>query len=259
MSSATNPTDTLAEGQDPTVAAATPAGWSGWLAELLHAGKRRLVTLGLTLVLGYGAAVFALYVLSVVAGDVREQETVQLDNAVLAWLRQFASPQLDAAARVVSLFGSEIVAGLLVVLLVLLSSQRRWGAAISLLLVVGGAQLLNDVLKALFHRTRPAPVLGLIPAQDFSFPSGHAMVSASFYFFLAYLAWRVLRGWRRTTVAAGLVLLVLLIGVARLYLEAHYFTDVVAGYLAGFLWTDAVLLAGHVLSRRGPVADPSGA
>ncbi len=113
-----------------------------------------------------------------------------------------------------------------------------------------GAQLLNNVLKDLFQRTRPAPVAGLIPAQAFSFPSGHAMVAAAFYLFLAYLGWRLLRGWRQVAFTGTLLALILAIGLARLYLGVHYLTDVVAGYLAGFLWTDAVIIGGHLLGRR---------
>jgi membrane-associated phospholipid phosphatase len=45
------------------------------------------------------------------------------------------------------------------------------------------------------------------------------------------------------------LLLIVTIGVARIYLQAHYFTDVVAGYVVGFFWTDVVILAGQLLSR----------
>jgi undecaprenyl-diphosphatase len=103
-------------------------------------------------------------------------------------------------------------------------------------------------LKVLFHRPRPTPVGGFIDAQQYSFPSGHAMVSAAFYFFIAYLAWRLMKGRWRIVLVVGLVLLVLLIGLSRLYLQAHYLSDVIAGYLAGFLWTDAVILGARALS-----------
>src|SRR5207248_2756681 len=137
-----------------------------------------------------------------------------LDDATLAMLRRFASPTLDLLAWGASLLGSEVVLVLGVVLLLVFGWQRRWGASVGLVLTTGGAQLLNDVLKELFHRTRPAAVaVGLISAQQFSFPSGHAMVSAAFYFYLAYLAWRLVRGVWRPILVACLVGLVLLIGL----------------------------------------------
>ena len=235
---------------EPTVASASPAGWRAWIVDVSAAGWRWIAGLGLTLSLGFVAAIVALYNFAELAGDVMEQDTAQLDAAVLDWLRQFSSPPLDVAARVISFLGAEGIAVLLVLLVVVFGRQRRWGAICALLLATGGAQLLNNVLKDAFQRTRPAPVLGLIPAQSFSFPSGHAMVSMAFYCFIAYVTWRVLRGWRRAARTAGLLLLVLLIGLSRVYLGVHYLTDVVAGYLAGFLWTDAVIIGGALLTRR---------
>lgn len=238
---------------DPLTASAPASGWAVWLRRLLTSGRDRLVALGLSLVLGFGAGVLALYLLAEVANEVLERETEWLDQAVLAWLRQFASPNLDYGARGVTMLGSEALAGFMVLLLVYFAIHRRWGAAVALLLVTGGAQLLNNVLKDLFHRTRPGAVVAIIPSQQFSFPSGHAMVSTAFYLFIAYMAWRLLRGWRRYAAVGVLLLVIGLIGLSRLYLGVHYLTDVIAGYLAGFLWTDAVILGAYLLSRGRPV------
>jgi len=238
------------QGAEPTVAQASPARWRAWASFLIHHGRARLAALGLTLGLGLILALLALYLFAVLADEVMEQETAQLDNAVLGALRSVQSPGLDRLAYVVSALGAEVLAVLMVVLLIVFGRQRRWGAAVGLLVVVVGAQLLNNVLKDWFHRTRPAPLEGLIPAQAFSFPSGHAMVAAAFYLFVGYLAWRILKGRARIVGAAVLVLVALLIGLSRLYLGVHYLTDVVAGYIAGVAWTDAVIIGGHLLTRR---------
>jgi membrane-associated phospholipid phosphatase len=235
---------------DPTVASASRAGWRAWLVGLARHGQQQLARLGVALTLGFLGAICALYFFATVAGDVVDQDTQALDTAVLLRLREFASPSLDLAAAVASALGSEVVAVLLVLLLLIFGWQRRWGTAVALLLTTVGAQMLNNVLKDLFQRTRPAPVVGLIPAQSFSFPSGHAMVSMAFYSFLAYLSWRILRGWLRWIVTVAFLLLVLLIGLSRLYLGVHYLTDVVAGYIAGLFWTDAVIIGGALLTRR---------
>jgi membrane-associated phospholipid phosphatase len=241
---------------DPVVARTSATGWRAWLTYLATAGRGRLGELGLALVVGFGAGLLALYAFAALAEDVASQETQQLDTAVLLWLHQFSSPTLDAVATGLSLLGSELLVVLVVAALVALGYQRRWGAALALVLVVGGAELLNSVLKTLFHRTRPGSVDAIIAAQLFSFPSGHAMVAAAFYFFLAYLVWRVLRGWQRWAWAGALLLMVLLIGGSRLYLGVHFLTDVVAGYLAGFLWTDAVIIGSHFLTVRRRARSP---
>jgi len=237
---------------DPVVAQASPTGWRIWLVNLLRHGQARLAALGLTLGLGLGAALLSLYLFAVLADETMGHDTEQVDYAVLHVLRQVQSPDLTRAAWFLSLLGAEVLAVLMVLLLGVLALQRRWGSAVGLLLTVVGAQLLNNVLKDWFHRTRPAPVEGLIPAQAFSFPSGHAMVAAAFYLFVGYLAWRLLPGRWRIICAALLVTIAFLIGLSRLYLGVHYLTDVVAGYIAGFAWTDAVIIAGHLLGRRLP-------
>ena len=93
-------------------------------------------------------------------------------------------------------------------------------------------------------------LLGVFAWQRRWGAAGHAMVGAAFYFYIAYLTWRIVHGWWRILVIVGLVLLVLLIGLARIYLEVHYLSDVIAGYLAGFLWTDAVILGSRGLKMR---------
>ena len=237
-------------GAEPTVAQASPARWLEWALFIVRHGKARLAALGLTLGLGLLAAILALYLFAVLAETVMDEETTRIDYGVLAALREVQSPALDRLAYVISALGAEVLAVLMVVLLILFGWQRRWGAVVGLLVTVIGAQMLNNVLKDWFHRTRPAPLESLIPAQAFSFPSGHAMVAAAFYLFIGYLAWQILKGRTRIIGAAFLVLIALLIGLSRLYLGVHYLTDVVAGYIAGVAWTDAVIIGGYLLARR---------
>ena len=208
--------------------------------------KRALVAAA-QLLAAFGAMWWALLAFGDVSEEMAEGETQALDEAALAFLHRYESPALDAAAYVLSLLGSEMVAVLLAALLVAFALQRRWGLALQLLVVTGGAQLLNNVLKDHFQRPRPAPVLGLIPAQHWGFPSGHAMVAAAFYLFLAALVWVRLRGWWRVMGVAGLVALVVLIGWSRMYLGVHYLTDVLAGYCAGVGWVAAVFGAHRAL------------
>jgi undecaprenyl-diphosphatase len=238
-------------GSDPTVDARSPTGWRDWLVQLVQQERARVAEFGAILVLGFVAAAVLLYAFAWLASEVLEQDTHAADLATLHYLQQFSSPQLTLLAEFFSLLGSEVLAVIAVGLLIVFLWQRRWGAAVSLVLVVAGAQVLNNILKQAFQRERPTPVTGIISAQQFSFPSGHAMVAAAFYLFLAYMAWRLVHGrWQRALMVGLLVLLVLLIGISRLYLEAHYLTDVIAGYLAGTLWALSVILGGRVLILR---------
>ncbi|MBI2756369.1 MAG: phosphatase PAP2 family protein [Chloroflexi bacterium] len=240
------------QASDPTLARTDAAGWRAYLRQLSRGGRSRLAALGITLVLGYLLGLGALLFFSYVAFEVRGRQTQALDESVLAFLRGFQSPALDTLASAISVLGSEAVAGFLVLLLLVLGWRRQWGAAVALVLVVVGAQELNNVLKDFFQRARPAPVAGAFAAQAFSFPSGHAMVAASFYTFIGYLGWRELTHqpvMKRVWVGL-MTLVVLLIGLSRLYLGVHYFTDVLAGYAAGLIWTDAVILGSRMVTSR---------
>ena len=236
---------------DAAVESAPAKDWARWTAELARHQQKRLAEFGGAVAAGCIAAIVVLYAFAWLAYEVLQQQTAALDTKSLQLLQRFGSAQMTRAAEFISLFGSELVWVVGLVLLGVLAWQRRWGAVVTLALVAGGAQLLNDILKELFHRARPEPLHGFIPAQQFSFPSGHAMVSVAFYLYLAYLTWRLVHGrWWRAMLIAGLTLLVVLIGLARVYLQAHYLSDVLAGYLAGFLWTDAVILGGRALGAR---------
>jgi membrane-associated phospholipid phosphatase len=245
-------TDKRAGRIDPAVEAAPPRGWRRWAKALLTYQQERLASFGGLLLLGFVMGVLVLYAFAWLANEVLAEQTLALDRGAGQAVRAYTSPAMDVAMRTVSLFGSEAVPFIGVLLIGILLLQRRWGAPVLLVLVVSGAQLLNDVLKGLFHRTRPAPVAGWISAQQWSFPSGHAMVSAAFYLCVAYLTWRLVRGPWRIVLLCALGLLVVLIGVSRIYLEAHYLSDVIAGYMAGFMWTDIVIIGSRVLiPRRG--------
>jgi undecaprenyl-diphosphatase len=142
------------------------------------------------------------------------------------------------------------------VLLGLLAVRRQplliggWVAA------VAGGGLLDVALKGMFHRTRPTWDVPLLTARGWSFPSGHAMGSLVAYGMLAYLLVRDPKGRPpRMAIVAGAVALVLLIGLSRMYLGVHYFSDVVGGYAAGMVWLAACITGLEVARRMPPGTD----
>jgi undecaprenyl-diphosphatase len=235
---------------NPVDAQVSQAGWRRWALFFWHHGKQRLAALGVVLVGGFLLALGALVFFADIADDILEKEAFEADSLATHVLDPFRSPVADWAMRATSAMGSEVVLILFVLLLAGWGWQRRWGACVAIVLVTLGSQMLNNVLKELFQRTRPSPVESFISAQSWSFPSGHAMVSAAFYLFVAYMAWRALRGRWRWLAVVDLMLLVGAIGVSRVYLQAHYLSDVLAGYAAGFIWVFAVLAANHLLDAR---------
>ena len=123
--------------------------------------------------------------------------------------------------------------------------SRVWG-------IVFAGCLLNGVLKSLFQRHRPQFQNPFVTEASWSFPSGHAMGSVIGYGLLAYLLWSAVpRPRQRLAVVMGTALLVSAIGFSRLYLGAHYFSDVIAGYAAGLVWLSTSISGIEILQRRG--------
>jgi membrane-associated phospholipid phosphatase len=95
-------------------------------------------------------------------------------------------------------------------------------------------QLFASLFKNLSDRLRPDLFNYLSLTGRDSFPSGHALVSVLFYGFIGYLFFMMAKKtWQKQVVVAGTILIIFLIGLSRLYLGVHWFSDVVGGWLLG--------------------------
>jgi undecaprenyl-diphosphatase len=190
----------------------------------------------LTIFAGFVALAACLVVLGSIAEGVRDQEVFALDTVATPFLHSLASPALDALMNGATFVGSNLVIPPLFVLsVVVLLRMHRPGAVLFLAASSGGSLLLNALMKLFFQRARPQlPWANVLP--DYSFPSGHTMNSVAFYLALAVIVWSI-RGRRAGLIATVLAIgLAVLIGISRIYLGYHYFTDVIGGLLAGVSW-----------------------
>lgn len=130
------------------------------------------------------------------------------------------------------------------------AGARRW-AGLAALAIPGGL-LLNVLLKYAFQRARPGVGEPLVNLASYSFPSGHANGAALLYATLACWLWaRLPRAQARYAVAAAVVM-ALLVAASRVYLGAHYLTDVLAGMAEGSAWlTMCMHLAAWRQARGG--------
>lgn len=119
-------------------------------------------------------------------------------------------------------------------------------------LIIIFALPIAPLLKELTRRVRPDNeyVRGMI-FQTYSFPSGHAYYSFLVFGFFAFLAWRYLKSDIKLLLVGGLVLLIFFVGVSRIYLGAHFPSDVFAGWiLAAVVLFAAVRLAAKAIPKR---------
>ena len=185
------------------------------------------------------------------AEDVWERQSFRFDNPILLWLHAHRSADLDRLMLGLSLVGGYPLLLLSVGLCALFWVVRRHHDALFVALCIGGVSALNVTAKIIFQRARPDLWISLAPEPDYSFPSGHAMLSSAFVAMVLALVWsatgRSATGksaiWRR--VAAGIgVIFVLMVGLSRLYLGVHFPSDILAGWLASFGWI-ALIYALH--------------
>jgi undecaprenyl-diphosphatase len=135
----------------------------------------------------------------------------------------------------------------------LLAVQRRRTLTFVWFAAAMGGGVLNLTLKEGFERPRPPMALRDVAASETneSFPSGHSMGSVIGYGMLGYvLLLRVRRRWERILLASGLALLVFLIGCSRVYLRAHWFSDVCGGFAMGTMWLSFCISGLEVVRRR---------
>jgi undecaprenyl-diphosphatase len=187
--------------------------------------------------------------------ELREDGGFFFDQPILLALHQLATPRVDAFFVAVSKLGYQ--GGVLpadVCILAWLAYRRRYRDGLFFGLAVIGSLLVNLGVKSHFARARPDLWASISPEMTFSFPSGHAMGSATLATAVVLLLWPT--RWRWWALSAG-VLFVLLVGMSRVYLGVHFPSDILAGWTAAIAW----VLAMHwlVASRAPPPPSPAAA
>ncbi|ESU33375.1 hypothetical protein G3A_06750 [Bacillus sp. 17376] len=214
----------------------------------MELNKQELKNAGLPFLLmiaGAGMSVLFIVIFSELAEEMLENEINAIDEAVIQRINLFENPTLDQIMIFVTELGSVWFLSLctLAAIIALWVKAKDKLGILFLLIAIGGGGALTKLLKHLYGRGRPS-INPEIDAIGYSFPSGHSMGSLIFYGFIAYLIVRSARKpftkWMTILVAGFLVVW---IGFTRIYLGAHYPSDVLAGHLAGAIWLMITILA----------------
>jgi undecaprenyl-diphosphatase len=239
--------------------------WLGWLADhadawalkgddwprrllrsLLEPGERELRGL----VAAVALLIAALWLFfALLEGVVGGEPLVRADSAIYGLLQNLRSPWGDGLMVAVTELGDPIVViGVTLAVLLWLLTQRAWHTAFYWVAAVALGSLFNTGLKLMLYRPRPAPDL-YSGWSALSFPSGHATVNIAMWGFLAFLATREMRPAGRRVFIALVAGFVSLVAFSRLYLGAHWFSDVSAGLAFGTAW---LTLLGTVYLHHRP-------
>lgn len=169
------------------------------------------------------------------------------DQAVFNWIATWRSGTGTRFMRFITFYGNHaflIPANLLLATAFLL--RKKFFLGITILAIALSSLGLMSLTKNIAQRHRPADPL-ISGITNYSFPSGHAFMTVAFFGLLTWLTLSFINErWKRNSLVGLFLLLILIIGLSRVYLRVHYTTDVLAGWSLGTAW----LMTGLLVAER---------
>ncbi|WP_113661146.1 phosphatase PAP2 family protein [Pedobacter nanyangensis] len=162
------------------------------------------------------------------------------DLAISTWIQQFHQPVLDQVMIIISAFGNVAIAFCCMAVTAMLFFVFKFRREAWFTIAISFTGLLTFILKRLFNRPRPSNEYVTIVESyhNHSFPSGHTLSYVVFFGFLILLMHRLttIPGYLRTGISAFSYLMIVMGPLSRIYLGAHWFTDILGGFLIGGLY-----------------------
>ncbi|WP_318312633.1 phosphatase PAP2 family protein [Flagellimonas crocea] len=160
------------------------------------------------------------------------------DQSITQYVLSFRSPRLTNfflfMTNVGDLEGYLTILGIMVPLTAIVFKKWKYVGQICLVLFLASTS--NLVLKRFINRARPE-LEHMVSVETLSYPSGHAMSAMAFYGFLIYLVYTFrLNKYLKSSLILLLILLILSIGISRIYLGVHFPSDIAGGFIAGGIW-----------------------
>jgi undecaprenyl-diphosphatase len=184
-----------------------------------------------------------------IAEELAENDLHVTDNRIATFFISIRSDNLTQIFTFFTRLGDSysyiIITTLIAIFLII--KMKSWKFILQILVVNILAFIINFFLKGYYGRDRPS-TQHLIEASYLSFPSGHAMSAAAFYGFLIYLIFRYIKSyWIQIPLTIICCIIILLIGLSRIYLGVHYPSDVIAGFIGGFFWVTFCIIIFNIL------------
>ena len=189
--------------------------------------------------------------------DTLKTETLAAyDAQITDYIISHRSPALTQyfifVTNVGDFYGYLIVVGISAFVSAVVFKRWKYVAQVTLVLVL--ATISNMMLKRFIDRARPG-IEHLVSVETLSYPSGHAMSAMAFYGFIIFLFYKIkMNIFLKFCVFLVLALLILSIGISRIYLGVHFPSDIAGGFIAGFIWVIFCILVFDLIEvfRRDP-------
>ena len=210
---------------------------------------------GLHLTIGILITIFFIYLFFGIVRDYIGQENlVQFDLRVINLYSSIRHPKLNQQMLFITyLARGQIVAFGLFVSCLLLFLYKRWRMLITLIISVTGAEIFVWIIKNIIERPRPSLTNSLVAESTYSFPSGHTLVAIAFYGLLVYFV--VQSGRNKFLKIASFIFglgLIVLVGNSRIYLGAHWPSDVFASATVGAAWLTIIITSLKIKKKFNP-------
>lgn len=177
---------------------------------------------GKWIICGIGIVIFITMVVLLLTGNV-----TSLDNSIYNTIISSKSDAMTMFMTIITMMCNTEFIIVATLLLVLFIKNKKMGGMMASNIVL--CSVVNTIIKHIFLRPRPVGIK-LIEQGGYSFPSGHSMMAVAFYGLLVYIIWNT--KWRnvwKIFTTTLLVILILLIGISRIYVGVHFASDVIAG------------------------------
>ena len=167
---------------------------------------------------------------------IKNNPGLKIDDDVYNYIHRFTSDNLTSYFKMISSFISgPVIAFILLISITICYYKKNYKYIPFIIGNIIIILVLNLVLKQIY--TRPRPSFMLIDEYGYSFPSGHAMISMAFYGLFIYIIMHLKIGKVLKYLLSGMIfLLIFLIGLSRIYLHVHYFSDVIAGFAVSIIY-----------------------
>ncbi|HZP86413.1 MAG TPA: phosphatase PAP2 family protein [Burkholderiales bacterium] len=207
----------------------------------MHRARRVAITVALLSWAGFGMVLYQV---------IAHGPLTAIDPPAIAWAASHRNGAWTAAAEWISRTGGPSMTSVYAGIFMLVAlARRRFATATAVALVIYGGIVLNVIVKNSVQRGRPIMEDPLVHLITYSFPSGHAAASTVFGgFLIALVATRCANARTRVLAIALIASWIAAVCAGRVYLGAHYPTDVAGGLLEGTGW---LLLCGFVAQRYG--------
>lgn len=197
--------------------------------------------------------IFFILTFSKITKSVMANESlVSLDQWINENIIYFRTPWVNTITIIITQLGNQVFVFLCSVIITFyMFLKRKFDIIVSYVIAIIGGGLLNFTLKIVIQRERPISEDTLTKVAGFSFPSGHAMLSVIFFGMIAYILTREIKSLKLNLIiilSAGFI--IFLIGFTRIYLQVHYLSDVIAGYVGGLFWLSVNIIGLEIYRKK---------